>query len=116
MAAAAQQMHETNRRLRDFLELIPQQESGPLRIGPADLTSLLAELKNVERFRKNEINADARLDTELAEYRKNLEDLRGLLPSLQARYIAERARLEHDRSHLQAAAGWAQTQEILHRR
>src|SRR5437667_9942942 len=69
VAAAAQQMHETNRRLRDFLELIPQQESGPLRIGPADLTSLLAELKNVERFRKNEINADARLDTELAEYR-----------------------------------------------
>jgi len=50
------------------------------------------------------------------EYRNHLENLRDILPGLQARYITERARLERDRAHQHAASGWVQSQELLQRR
>ena len=117
MSIALQQMQETNRKLRRLLELVPQQESGPLRIAATDLTSLLTELRKVEQFRMSGANTcDGPLAAEVEEYRQNLEGLRDVLPRLQARYVAERARLEHNRAHLQAATGWAQNQGSLHRR
>jgi hypothetical protein len=46
------------------------------------------------------------LENELAEYRSNLERLRNLLPLLELRLQTERARLESQRAHLQAAMEW----------
>jgi hypothetical protein len=47
------------------------------------------------------------LEGEVAEYRRNLERLRGALPLLERQLQSERAHLEFERSHLQAAVEWA---------
>ncbi len=112
-----QQVQETNRKLSHFLRLAQEQESGPLRIVAADLLRLSSELRKMEQLRAAKSDSgDASLAEAWAEYRKHLENLAFLLPGLQARYAAEKARLERDRAHLQAASGWVQTQEMLRRR
>ncbi|SRR6266496_4965615 len=111
------QVQETNRRLSHFLELVQQQESGPLQIQASELAELLSELRKVEQLRAAALGTgDEALTRSLAEYRAHLQHLDAMLPRLQARYAAEKARLERDRAHLQAASGWAQTQEMLRRR
>jgi len=114
--AVHQQMQQINHKLCRVLELIQQQESGPVRVTDADLARLLSELQKAEQIRATATRNGDELCSEFVEYRRNLEDLRVMLPKLQARYSAERARLQHDHSHLQAANGWAQTQEMLQRR
>ena len=116
MPLVLQQMQETNRRLSRVLELIRQQESGPLRIEEVDLAGLSAELRKVEQLRAAMPDRDKSLAATLTEYKERLQGLAALLPGLQARFAAEKARLERDRSHLQAASGWAQSQEVLRRR
>jgi hypothetical protein len=42
----------------------------------------------------------------IRQYRNHLERLRGLLPFLHAGLLTQRARLESERSHLEAATAW----------
>jgi hypothetical protein len=109
-------LQENNGKLHHLLELIQQQESGPIRITAADLAGLLSELQKVGQLREERSCNEAALAAEFAKYRKALEHLRAILPKLQARYVAEKARLERDRKHLYAASGWAHSQEMLHHR
>jgi hypothetical protein len=46
---------------------------------------------------------------ELAKYRRTLQELRQLLPTIQARLLSDRARLEAERAHCSAATAWAET-------
>ncbi len=48
------------------------------------------------------------LDWELGQYRKNVEQLRTLLPSIHGALLRERARIEQERARVQTAAEWAQ--------
>jgi hypothetical protein len=50
---------------------------------------------------------DPELDEEIDQYRRHVEHLRDLLPSIHRQLLAERARLEAQRSRVQAAAAWA---------
>jgi len=109
-------MQETNRKLKHLCELIREQESGPLHITAPDLANLSSELKSVEQLRARANSSDGSLHPVFIEYRNHLENLRDILPGLQARYITERARLECDRAHQHAASGWVQSQELLYRR
>jgi hypothetical protein len=117
VTSTLQQMQAVNGRLAQVTNLIQQQESGPLRISADDLVLLLAELRRAEDLRvsnsgwKNESFAVAQ-----AEYRTHLENLSAMLPRLQARYLAEKSHLERDQAHVQAATGWAQSQEMLRQR
>lgn len=113
MPITPQLLQETNGKLHRLLQLMQQQESGPIRVTAVDLAGLLAELQKIAQLRKAKGKTDPTLAAEFAEYRKILENLRAMLPKAQARYIAEKARLEHDRNHLRAASGWAHSQEML---
>jgi hypothetical protein len=50
---------------------------------------------------------DPELDSELELYRRNVERLRDLLPSIHRQLLAERARLEAQRARVRSAAEWA---------
>ncbi len=116
MPITSQLLQETNGKLHRLLELIHQQESGPIRVTAVDLAGLLSELQKVAHLRKTKNGNDPAFAAEFVEYRRALENLRAMLPKLQARYVAEKARLERDRNHLRAANGWARSQEMLQRR
>jgi hypothetical protein len=51
---------------------------------------------------------NAGLQTEIFEYRSNLESLAKTLPSVQGRLLAERARLQVEQSHLAARKAWVE--------
>lgn len=53
------------------------------------------------------LNQTAAGAAELAKYRNTLEELRRILPAIQTRLLADRARLETERSHYYAASAWA---------
>ena len=49
------------------------------------------------------------LEQELSVYRKNVDRLRELMPSIHATLLQERARLENERGRLESAAEWARS-------
>jgi len=50
---------------------------------------------------------DSELDQELEQYRRNVERVRELLPSIHGQLLAERARLGAQRARVRSAAEWA---------
>ncbi|HEY3971868.1 MAG TPA: hypothetical protein VGM18_02625 [Candidatus Sulfotelmatobacter sp.] len=107
----AQNIHETNARLRSLLDTLdtgagPAQ--APLPATPQQMAGLLSELMRVgEWLRILPEDRDTDLEEELSEYRKNVECLRALLPSMHAALLRERARLEQERARVEGAAEWA---------
>jgi hypothetical protein len=72
--------------------------------------ALLSELLRVReglRSRPARGNgSDRELDEELEKYRRNVEHLRDLLPTIRRELLAERSRLEFQRSRVQSAGEW----------
>jgi hypothetical protein len=104
-----QNLRETNARLCLWLDNLtsPTGESRPPVASPKQIAGLLAELMRAgERLRTLPALHSPELQQELARYRKNVERLRDLLPSIQRSLLAERARLEQERSRLESAADW----------
>ena len=108
MIAASPDLHETNGKLRQFLEKLSTSSGAPACLS-SDLAAILAQLLRAgEWLREAGPGGDnAALQKEIDEYRDNLERLRNLLPDVQAGLLAERARLESERAHLEAASGCA---------
>jgi hypothetical protein len=107
----AQDLLETNQRLRYWLEGMTA-PSGQRRVAtPQDISVLLSELSRVgARLRAEPLptqGTDGELDRELELYRCNVEKVRELLPSIHGQLLAERARLEAQRARVQSAAEWA---------
>lgn len=72
------------------------------------MNGLLAELMRAGTWlRELPENRNAALAQEVAEYRKQIEQLRGLLPSIHDALLRERARLEQERNRLASAGQWA---------
>jgi hypothetical protein len=108
----SQHLHETNRRLRFWLDSLRGQPGQPAALAaPEHMAALLSELLYAgAALRAQPIPApgrDPELDTELQDYRSQVELLRDLLPSLQRQLLAERSRLEAQRTRLRSAAEWA---------
>jgi hypothetical protein len=107
----AQDLLETNQRLRHWLDgMTPA--SGQRRVAtPQDISELLSELSRVgARLRAEPLpikGTDFELDQELEQYRRNVERIRELLPSIHGQLLAERARLEAQRARVRSAAEWA---------
>ena len=101
---------ESNRRLSAWLEnMIPV--PGKIVATPDCMGALLSELLQVgSQLRSGPLPAtgsDAAWDVELAAYRRHLERLRALLPSIHSHLLSERARIEAQRARIGAAAEWA---------
>ncbi len=105
-------LHESNVRLRFWLEsLIPDfttTDTQPRFVTAQKMAGLLSELMRVGQWvRANSHANHAELDEEMEEYRKNVERLRALLPTIHAALLRERARLEQERARVESAAEWA---------
>lgn len=109
MPSLLQLLRDTNCSLRSCLhDIAAKQEAG---IVPPDkmnalLSGLLAAGAGLRAHRLRVAENDRELDTELAEYRRQIELLRDLLPSIQRALLAEKSRIEGQRLRVQSATEW----------
>ena len=100
-----------NRRVRELMTRLGPPASHPSAVHQ-DLDALLHELTHAAEWLRG-VSPDSMLEGELAkevsDYRNSMERLQQMLPKIQGRLLAEKARLESERSHLVAAANWAKT-------
>jgi hypothetical protein len=105
-----QNLRATNDRLRARLEDLGQAPPAP--VTPELMTGLLSDLLQAAEWLRDSLPPEAErqplLSAELAEYRRNVERLRDLMPVIQRLLLLERAQLEQKRARLEAAANWAQ--------
>ena len=117
MPSRLQIMRDTNQRLRLCLDRIASKPEAT--VTPDQMGALLSELlaagaglraqtsPAVQDDDERERNGE--LDYELAEYRRQVERLRDLLPSIHRTLLAERARIEAHRFRLHSAGEWVRT-------
>jgi hypothetical protein len=118
----AGEFRETNRQLRLWFDrLAPNCETAepgqqqPIRqqraLSPDCITALLSELVRAGAVLRAEPlppqGTDPELDCELGHYRRHVERLRQILPSIYNQLLVERARLEAQRARVNSAAEWA---------
>lgn len=115
MSALNQTLHEANSKMRHVLSLFKSQSSAashPAHFTSADLSSLLADLRRVgEQLRSSTPTTHA--SEELVEYHAHLQQLRLVLPRLQAQLAAEQIRLHREHTHLDAAANWSRANKAI---
>jgi hypothetical protein len=113
-----QDLHEANSRLSFWLDSLvscPGEALTQARAAtPQQMAGLLSELMRAGQWLRalpgdKGKDKGAALEQELNEYRKNVERLRDLLPSIHAALLRERARIEQERARLQSAAAWARS-------
>jgi hypothetical protein len=100
-----------NTSLRAWLVRLRAEPVALTQIQASDLQELLAELLRTSgclRTGSPAATPDAELESEIAEYRTNLESLAKVLPSVQGRLLAERARIQIEQSHIAARKAWAE--------
>jgi hypothetical protein len=106
----SQELHETNRRMRFWLDSISQQ-GNPAGRTPEPMAALLSELLRAGAGLRAEPlpakGSDPKLDAELDQYRRHVERLRDLLPSIHRQLLAERTRIEAQRTRVRSATEWA---------
>jgi hypothetical protein len=107
----AETLRETNQRLRHWLDCMITQRGQLTAATPDRITALLSELSRAgAELRAQPIPAtgtDPELDRELELYRRHVERLREILPSIHSQLLVERARLEAQRVQVRSAAEWA---------
>lgn len=112
----SQNLRDTNCRFRFWLDSMLARQGRPTvatpeHISPELMAGLLSELLRAGAGLRAEPlpakGTDAEWDRELDEYRGNVERLRDLLPSIHRQLLAERARLEAQRTRVRSAAEWA---------
>jgi hypothetical protein len=108
-------LRQTNTRLRSWLEdLIPdltQKEMLPPPPASQLIANLLSELLQAGQCLRSDgpQPRSAELEAEIAQYRRNVERLRDLLPAIHRCLLSERARLEAERKRVELALEWAQS-------
>jgi hypothetical protein len=112
MRSLLQPLRDTNRRLKFCLDGIAVKHEAEV-VTPEQMGTLLSDLlaagASLRAQPLPEAGYDRELENELAEYRRQVERLRDLLPSIHRTLLAERARIERQRSRLQSASEWART-------
>jgi hypothetical protein len=111
LLSRAEELRETNRRMRFLLDTTLAQQEQPAFTTPEQMAALLSELLRAGAVLRAEPlpakGSNPELETELHEYRRHVERLRELLPSIHHQLLAERARLETQRNQVRSAAEWA---------
>jgi hypothetical protein len=97
--------------LAGFLELLDLAEHANVPVCPEDLAATFMEITRVGELLRGHttVPPDPDLEEAFGRYRVLLESLRESMPRLHCRLLLERARLEAQRSHLEAASTWAET-------
>lgn len=110
---ALQTLREVNDGLRSgVLRLRPRRRHCST-IKPEDFSNLLREVQRATEclsYPATPEDANA-LEKESLAFRSILEELKGLLPDVHVRLLAEKSRLETARSHLESVAKWAQSRK-----
>lgn len=108
MNPSVQELRLVNEQLSGFLDHLGGVSNQQQLLDSSHITDLLnTVLQAGEYLQAATTNvADPEWQRERDAYRANLERLRGLLPLLEIRLRMERARLESERSQLQAASEW----------
>ena len=111
MVEVLEPLNRANRNLGRLLDLLEADPSVRRGIAPDDLAVILTELLRVgEWLHGGSIpKNNPEVARALAQYRASLDRLRSLMPFLHTQLLTERARLETERSHLEAASAWAGT-------
>jgi chromosome segregation ATPase len=106
----ASHLRETNARLTQLLDSLSAIPNQSRTITPQQMTGLLSELMRAgEWLRRLPEDRDPELQQEVGHYRRTVERLRDLLPSIHAALLRDRARLEQERARVQSAAAWARS-------
>ncbi len=108
MTDLLQRLKVANQNLSQLIQLLLPSDSPREPIGPDHLAVVLTQILRVHECLQtgNLPGHDAELSAALRQYRSHMERLRELLPSLHASLLTQRARLESERSHLEAATAW----------
>jgi hypothetical protein len=108
----SEDLRETNRRLGFLLDCMLDDQGQPTVASPEQMAALLSELLRAgAELRAKPLPAKGNepgFDGELAAYRRLVERLRDLLPSIHRQLLMERARLEAQQTRVRSAAEWAQ--------
>ena len=106
-----QSLQDANCRLHSWLGSMVASHRQPAPITPELIAALLSELLRVGAgLRAQPLpvkGSDPELDVELDTYRRNVERLRALLPSIHTQLLVERARIEAQWTRIHSAAQWA---------
>jgi len=110
----ARNLEQTNSRLSFWLNrLIPPAGERPAEmvvVSPEQMAGLLSELRRAGELLKTlPAQKEEALAQAVAEYRRHIERLRDVLPSIHTALLRERARLEQERARVDAAAQWARS-------
>ncbi len=103
-----QSLQTANGKMRQMLGILVLQDSGPLQVTAGDLSDLLMSIQYASHELESHENHAKSVKSELSEFHRNLEQLKLALPHLHTRLLAERARLELQRRHVNAASHWAE--------
>lgn len=112
MPTALDTLHQVNDDLRSALTRLRPDRRHCSAIRPEDFSDLLSHLSRAKaclRWQPRQFREIAAFDKERNEYRNNVKELKHVLPDVQLRLLAEKSRLETARTHLSAAAEWAQS-------
>jgi hypothetical protein len=100
---ASEQLHSLNQMIEQFVAGL---HAGSSVSGPA-LTSIFEGMCQMAPFLADRSwLEDAQVGTEINSYRQQLCALQNVLPAIEGLLLAEKARLQVKRSHLQSAAEW----------
>lgn len=103
----ANELHATNERLNSWLTSLSPAGSPVRPASPEQMNGILSELMRVGKFlRAAQQEGNDAVQQELGIYRKHVEHLRTLLPSIHQALLHERARLEQERQRINSASEW----------
>jgi hypothetical protein len=103
-------LRQVNKTLRSALVRLRPERQTCSSIQPNDLADIHVQLAQAtECLRPEQANRESSaFAEEKLAYRRNLEELKQFLPSLQVRLMAEKSRLEDAKNRVAAADAWAQ--------
>ena len=102
-------LHEINCSLRALLDRLSPAKPEALPAAFPQLIPLLSELLQVGEWVRCGVVcvSDPEMGPEIQQYRELIGRALEILPGVQAQLLAERARLESERSQIEAAGAWA---------
>ncbi len=108
-STAAESLRRVNADLRARLARLQPEQNEPWLVKAEDLSELQAVISRAANLRRDiapDSPPDEELRKEISDYRSNVEELAKILPSVQGRLLAEKARLQDAQSHVAAIGAW----------